>query len=319
MDLTEKDACCYWVVIVTYKRFRAFSETLAAVLHQAAPPQRLLVIDNGGDLEVANLCDSLGVPLITPSDNVGPAGGTSIAIDEFVRNAGPDCWLIRVDDDRPPESPLLLGQLCETADFLRRKDRRIGGIGLAGSTMNLKKWRLRSAEHQDSDVRSTYSDVDYLATGFFPCWSFSMLKEVGGFNSDLFFGLTEVDFGLRCRKKNYRLLAIHQEGHTERKQKRAKLKLPNVPTWRYYYSTRNNIYLSRVYAGAATAIRITVVRYLGKILLISFLNPIVARRYWPLFIKAVRHGWSGNLGRKIDPLSFTSQSGLLVKGEMPNT
>jgi hypothetical protein len=88
-------------------------------------------------------------------------------------------------------------------------------------------------------------------------------------------------------------------GHTG-KVARPRVGLPE-PTWRRYYSLRNTIHILRTFGGTAAAVRVTALQGLAKPLANMATSP---RRAWPhlkLNLRACRDGWTGRLGRTLDP------------------
>src|SRR4029079_16903415 len=90
------------------------------------------------------------------------------------------------------------------------------------------------------------------------------------FDEDIFFGLSELEFGLRLWRSGYRLwgygpLWIRGREMTGRlgRELVPSRRLPELD-WRRYYTLRNLIYLLRKFGHRGTAIRVTAINGVAK-------------------------------------------------------
>jgi rhamnosyltransferase len=312
-----------FVLIVTYRRLTSLSRSLSSVSSQLPYGAQILVVDNDSDGRVARECAVFGATYIESPSNLGPAGGTTLGMKAFLEIAKPGDWLLRVDDDNPPNRPDLLPIVVGCAASLRRVDSTVGAVGLSGAVLHRRRWRLALVRPTAANILPSVKtiDADYLKTNWFPCWSFAMIHHVGGMRSELFFGLTEVEYGIRCRRHGYRLLVIKFEGQgvEDDKPGRRRILLPIPPDWRHYYRVRNNIVLAKEESGLALALRITVIRFIAKLGLSLLLKPFSMRPYLALTALAISDGYRSRLGKRIDPWDWSLDHTNLTDTELPDT
>lgn len=245
------DGALLWAVLVTYRRPDHVRAMLTTLSTQTRAPDRLVVVDNGSGADVRALVERTGVTYVDPGENLGPAGGFALGMTKVLAEAGPQDWILLVDDDDPPRSRDALATLWS---YGRRmcQSAKVGAVGLHGGDYDYRRGVFRRFEDAelDGDV-----DVCVIAGGAHPLYRCRALREAGVMDASLFFGFEEGDLGLRLRAAGYRLLVPGEAAMRWRAQS-GHLGIPsaNVHTdpakapWRRYYSIRNSTILARRYA-----------------------------------------------------------------------
>lgn len=290
-----------FVVLPTYRRDEELAASLRALAGQTVTPELTLVVDNAGTQSCRQICGSLASELpqlnleyIDAGDNIGPAGATALGMARVVTVAADHDWILRCDDDSQFESSATIETFLELADELRSQDPMVAGVGGSGSRFDYRRCRLVKPPSEEG----SYVEVDYLATNRWPLFSVQAVRSAGAFREDLFFGLTEVEFGLRLRKHGYRLYRI--DSKKERRPAKTSSRL-GVASWRRYYSLRNLIVIAREYCGLPVAVDVALIRALLKPLASLPLEPANAIRHLRLGARAVRDAFLGRMGRTVEP------------------
>ena len=301
-----EEACRLYCAVVTYRRSALLVPVLQRIAEQTRAPDLLIVIDNSPstttEAAVAEYRSHGHDALyIAAPENTGPAGGTALAMEAALERGEDRDWIIRVDDDRGPIDPDLFRDMESFALEMFDRDSQTAGVGLVGARYSWRKGRLLRVP--ESELEGAVK-VDYLATNHFPLFRLSAVREVGPFRSDLFFGSSEVEYGLRLRNRGFRLYA-HGDRWLPMRSERTDPLHPRLnvtaPNWRRYYSLRNQLFVLRSYGYSSTAIRIAVVRGILKPLANLPFAPRVAMQNLRLNVRAIRDGWSGRLGRTLEP------------------
>jgi hypothetical protein len=149
--------------------------------------------------------------------------------------------------------------------------------------------------------------VDHVAGNQLPFFLVRATREVGVFCDELFFGFSELEYGLRLWKAGYSLygygpLWIEGRRRTGRLnyQLRPGRRLHPV-TWRDYYTLRNAIFILRRFERPGTALRVTILHGFAKPLANFPITPLVAIRLLRVNIHASFDGWAGRMGRRVEP------------------
>lgn len=295
-----------YCVVVTYRRAATLGGVLEGIARQTRPPDLLIVVDNSPDpateAAVASYrAHGLDATYIPAPENTGPAGGTAIAMEHVMGLADDADWILRVDDDRPPIDNTAFEELERFAHDTYASDPMTGAVGLVGARYSWKRGRLlRVEEHELTGAVA----VDYLATNHLPLFRLSAVRTAGPFRADLFFGSSEVEYGLRLRNHGFRLYAHGDRWRTMRSRRkdptkpRARVAAPN---WRRYYSLRNQLFVLRSYGYWHTAVKISLVRGILKPLVNLPFAPRLAFQNLTLNVRAIIDGWRGRLGRTLEP------------------
>lgn len=296
-------------ILVTYRRHQELARYLAILQLQDRPLDQLVVVDNEGSSEVADAIaryDDHDHPAsyVAAHENLGPAGGIALGMRQVLQMAEDHDWLLLLDDDDPPDRPSILSELSAFADQMVGADRWTAGVGLVGARFDWRRGRLNRVS--DSQLTGAVS-VDYIGGNHFPFYLASAVRSVGPFAADLFFGFDDLEYGLRLGAAGYHLYASGPL-FFERRRRTGRLGMDVRPTvgldragWRRYYSLRNTIRILRLYRRDAAAARVAVVRGIGKPIANLPRSPRLAWRHLRLGARACRDGWTGRMGRTIEP------------------
>ena len=279
--------------VVTFRRDRSLRTVLASLAEQTDTPVAVLVVDNGSSAHTAAVCDEfrdrLAIDYVA-SDNVGPAGGTALAMEELPRRHPEVSWLLRIDDDRPLPSPTFLAEHLRRAVDLVTTHPTTGIVGRDGAVWDWRRARLRPRP-----VDRDPAPVDYVRTGYFPLYRVAMVREVGTFRSDLFFGMTEVEYGLRVGQAGWLQWAVGRDPVHSRPR-------VELDDWRRYYSIRNTTVLLKEQGRPAAAWRLGLARGIGRPLIGAMRSPRRALRGLRLGAMALRDARRGRMGLVVRPV-----------------
>lgn len=281
-------------VVVTYRRPTELARTLALLGEQHRRLDQIVVVDNGDGEGKAVAEASTAAPrvhYVAASDNLGPAGGIELGMQEALSVGGPDAWILVVDDDDPPPDAEVLGDLEAALGRWTQRRPRLGGLALAGATLDWHRGRLHAAEP---------GDADYLKSNWFPLYRAAAVRDVGPFDGSLFFGFDDLEFGLRMRAAGWDLIADPLGRTVPVGPSDPSWWLPRMD-WRRYYSLRNLIWILRRHGRAVTAARLAVVVGVAKPLANMARHPRLAIAHLAQNLRAVHDGWRGRLGRTVQP------------------
>jgi glycosyltransferase involved in cell wall biosynthesis len=295
-------------VLVTFRRPEALAVSLERLAHQQRPFDGIIVVDNASSdatrAVVQSFATRLPLEYFASGENLGCAGGIGQGMDIILRSASDDDWVMPLDDDDPLPDARCLGDLEQFGATMLARDPLTAGVGLIGGRFDDRRGCIvRVPDHELTGPVS----VDFLATGHGGMYRASALRTAGVFSSAIFFGLSEVEFGLRVRRAGLNLYAdgASWEG---RRRDAGRLDLDyrpsaalDEPNWRRYYSLRNTIYILRERGRPGAAVRISLLRGALKPLVNVPRHPVRAFRYLRLNSKAVFHGWTNRMGRVLEP------------------
>ncbi|MEO7268506.1 MAG: glycosyltransferase [Knoellia sp.] len=292
-----------WAVVVTFARPATLDSMLGALARQTRPADHVLVVDNDSDAQVARIASSRGADYLDSGGNMGPAGGIALGMAHVLARAANDDWILLVDDDDEPVDDDLLAQLWSFAQDLSGADTRIGGVAVGGSVYRRQLGIFRRLE--DRELTGTV-DLDVLFGGSLPMYRVGAVREVGPFDTDLFWGFEEGEYGLRMRSAGYRLCAPGETFLRTRElagavgvESRTVRTPSDKAAWRRYYSIRNSTVVARRYGGpAAPVITSLGGAAKGSLALVRTRRPWSEVRLAPL---AAFHGLTNRLGRRVDP------------------
>ena len=293
-----------YAVMVTYRRPREAAATLTAIRGQTRLPDSLVIVDNAPQEGAPERFKALwggSLDYLPMPENVGPAGGIAEGMRRVLVNASPDDWVLLIDDDDPPPTEDALERLAKFA--IEMDDGYVAGVGLIGARMN---WRTGTLERiLDEDLCGPVP-VDYVGGNQYPLYAVKALHDVGVFDSSLFFGFEELEYGLRLGAAGWTIV-IDGDFRRELRQASGRTGLgPNRPsrtvsdvTWRHYYSQRNSVIILLRYK-AWRALFWRVLTAVGKPIANLYRGPI-ALRALSVNIRGTWHGLTGKTGRTIDP------------------
>jgi GT2 family glycosyltransferase len=298
-----------YAILVTYRRPNELGSTLAALGAQTRPPDGYVILDNSPGPATSQLCQEFaerGVAIVChpmPS-NLGPAGGIAKGMEMVLATAEDSDWILCLDDDDPPIDRRMLEKLLEFGHRLLHIDDRVGAVGRSGKWFDLKTGRY--VRINDGQLSGPVS-VDVIGGGQFPLYRVAAVRTVGFFLEELFFGHEELEFGLRLKKAGFRLYV--DGGYLlEHRKRLGKLGhespvelLTSWVGWRRYYSQRNLIYILRHSGFPLTAVRVALVRAIGKPLVSLVVRPREALRSLLLGLRATHDGFRDRMGKTVEP------------------
>jgi glycosyltransferase involved in cell wall biosynthesis len=293
-------------VLVTYRQPAALPVTLRRLAEQRQPLAGLVVVDNDPSPATRAVVhahtEGLGrLEYVASPENLGPAGGLAVGMERVLDYTRPWDWIVLLDDGDPPQWSTMFGELLAFGQAMRATDRRTAGVGLIGARFDWASGRL--VRPADGELDGPVA-IDYIGGGQFPLYLADAVRPLA---APLFFGCDDLEYGLRLRRAGYRLYAPgalwlqlrRKWGHTGMEVR------PGValgePTWRRYYSLRNTIHILRAFGATSAAIRVTALQGLLKPLANMATSPRRAWRHLKLNLRACRDGWTGRLGRTLEP------------------
>lgn len=296
-------------VLVTFRRPQWLALTLERLAEQVRPLDRLVVVDNGPmpetEGEVRRFAERWPfVEYLPTEENLGFTGGVELGMRHVLLDAADDDWIILLDDDDPPARSTDIRDMQAFADAMAGQDPKTACVGIAGARFDFRRGRIRRVPDAELDGPVA---VDYLVSGRLPFYSVAAVRAVGPFLGQLFFGLSEIEYGLRLRRAGF---SLYGNGRLwwDTRAASGRLNVTPAPSrrlselrWRRYYSLRNTVYVLRRYGHPLTALRVSVVHGLLKPLANVFVSPRAAAAHLRLNATAVRDGWAGRLGRTVEP------------------
>ena len=202
-------------LVLTHNAPGSLQRCLAAIGSQTMPPDAIVVLDNASDppVDLTDLDLGITVRVVRLDTNLGPAGGWATALQGFLGDPCDFAWVM--DDDVIPE-PDCLERLYDRANdeagpafvfpYSKQPDGTVG------------EWGAWCGFLIDKDI----------------------VKRVGVPRADLFWWAEDTEY-CKWRIPNAGYLRLMAPGalvhHDAIRHGRG------VPTWKYYYETRNLIYL----------------------------------------------------------------------------
>lgn len=296
-------------VLVTFQRPGPLRRALQLIAAQDRQLDRLIVVDNAPSEESAAIVrgyasEGHAVEYVPMRENVGFAGGVAEGMGRALQDARNEDWVVVFDDDDPPPSETVVGELERFALEMQTRDPRTAAVGLTGGWFDWRRGRFRRVP--DRELHGPVP-VDHVAGGHLPLYRVAAIRVVGPFYGPLFFGLSELEYGLRLTRAGYSIYA-HGDLWLAARARHGRLNLTIRPgrrlpelTWRRYYSLRNAVFLLRTYGHPWVALRVALVHGLAKPLANLVVNPGAAVRHLALNWKACRDGWGGRMGRVVEP------------------
>lgn len=283
-----------FAVVVTYNRPAELRLVVQALLAQSRRLDRILVIDNAStDCARRVLGDYPDVEVIRLEKNLGGAGGFAFGLGEAI-SRGCD-WVWMMDDDAVPrpdalqalsstalKMPNKAGALCSAVyefDSLAKMHRRTFGKWLAIE-------RAIAERYYRDELRE-------IALGSFVGFMVrsSAVKEVGLPDPRFFLAYDDTEYSLRLKSRGWTLWLVPGSGIDHLRSAGSRLR-GSVFGTKHFYNIRNRVWVARSYStiGVVTAI------LMGGIIWFTATNSLRWISF-KLFLRALRDGWSGRLGK----------------------
>jgi GT2 family glycosyltransferase len=296
-------------VLPTYRRTALLGSTLGRLGEQSRPIDHLIVVDNEGSAQTAALVQATTPPsgrieYLDPGENKGFAGGVAEGMRRALELAADDDWIVLLDDDDPPRYPDAIEVIGRFAQEMRTTDAKTAAVGISGGWFDWRRGRMRRVP--DEELVGAVP-VDHVAGNQLPCFHVGTVRRVGVFCEELFFGFSELEFGLRLWTSGYSLyghgpLWLEGRARTGRLDRtlRPSRRL-HAATWRDYYTLRNAIFILRRFGRSGTALRVSALHGLAKPLVNLLRSPVLASTHLRINLRAMRDGWTGRMGRRVEP------------------
>jgi rhamnopyranosyl-N-acetylglucosaminyl-diphospho-decaprenol beta-1,3/1,4-galactofuranosyltransferase len=296
-------------VLVTFRRPEALAITLERLAEQDRPLDHLIVVDNApSTMSRAAVTAQNGiagsVEHLEMGENLGFAGGVAAGMRRALELAGGDDWIVVLDDDDPVPYPDVLSELEGFAERMRVEDPSTAAVGISGGRFDWRRARIRRVPDAqlDGPVR-----VEYVAGNQIPFYRVAAVRAMGTFHAPLFFGLSEIEFGLRLHRAGYSLYGKGDLWYRRREAagrlgldvRRPSRRLSDT-NWRRYYVLRNTIYMLKRFGHPMVALRVTGTHLAKPLLNVAF-EPRLALQHLALNLRACRDGWAGRMGRRLEP------------------
>lgn len=241
--------------IMTFERANILPKTIKILLKQTYPPEEILIVDNSESYDTYNLWKKLNNEKISYHSmgfNAGPAGAAHFALGHLTKK-GYD-WIFWGDDDDPPENEKVLEYLLNLAVVTPNT----GIVGSRGG--KFIKNRARTRNFYNKELNGVM-DADYIAGNQMMIVNAKVVKEGILPTKKLFFGFEELDFCLKVKENNFRVIfngdiikKLRENrgvGNPSYKWKGKSFGNENT-IWRQYYSIRNMLFIlksRRLYIG----------------------------------------------------------------------
>jgi GT2 family glycosyltransferase len=296
-------------ILPTYRRTPLLTITLGRLAEQTRALDRLIVVDNEGSADTRSVVEAATLPgcrmeYLWPGQNTGFAGGVAAGMRRALADAADDDWMVLLDDDDPPRFVNALEVLSAFAAEMRARDPQTAAVGIGGGWFDWRRGRMRRVP--DSRLVDAVA-VDHVGGNQLPFFHAGTVRKMGVFCDELFFGFSELEYGLRLWKAGYALYGHGALWRTSRertgrlnRQLRPSWRLAPL-SWRDYYTLRNAIFILRRFGRRDTALRVTLLHGFAKPLANVPTSPRLAVAYLRVNSRAALDGWRGRMGRRVDP------------------
>lgn len=289
---------------------------MRAVMSQTRPPDVFVIVDNESSPKTKELVEQFqadfpdrDVQYVASPENLGSAGGWALAFEHSIDQTKDSDWFVTLDDDDPPIFTDDLEKVFEFAIEQKRNDSSIGAAGIVGARFD---WRRGFLERLGDAELHGPIEVDYVGNNHLAMYPASVVRKVGGFRKELFFGNTEVEYCLRLRKMGYRVVA-NGDLWRKRREHSDRLGITVKPSrvcsdrWKKYYTIRNYIYMMLRFGRVDLALKQALIQIALKPLYTVPSDWQLALRGFRLAVRATVDGFRGNMGRTVKPDDFTSK------------
>jgi glycosyltransferase involved in cell wall biosynthesis len=271
----------------------------------------LVVVDNDPSAETQEIVSRYypheKFEYLPSPENLGPAGGFARGMARTLEFAEDQDWIVLVDDNDPPFSTTLLGDLARFGESMVAADLATAGVGRVGAKFDWTRGRVIAISRLPEEEGSDAIAVDTIGGGHFPFYLASAIRTIGPFSSELFFGCEELDFGLRLKNAGFSLYADASLWREARKvDGRIGMHVgPSVRlselSWRQYYDLRNLLHILRSHGKTWAAVRVSLERGIGKPLVNLPVSPRASLNHLVMNFRACRDAWTGRMGRTVEP------------------
>jgi len=295
--MENKQSVC--AVVVTFNRKELLKECLQALLHQTRPLDEIIVIDNASSDGTDQMVRSEfpQVTYVRLPENIGGAGGFHEGM-KLAYEKGHD-WIWVMDDDAIPARNCLEKLLVAIND-------------LGNKSIHSVLWSQIVTDRNDT----SFSDkviLEPVTHAMFVGFAISreLMRKVGFPRKDLFIYCDDSEYCLRIRKMGGEIFKVlgsviyhkdwdHQEKIIVRVLNKI-LATPNIPKWKFYYLSRNNILINSYSYKAKLKAIVRCAKLWVKVALTQPQSLI-------MLTLGIVHGVLGISGKKVNPEKWSNQS-----------
>ena len=291
-------------VLLTYRRQAMLADTLRRIARQSRSLDKLLVVDCEASVATEKVVQEVAreahFPIVyrATAENRGSAGGWAFGMRCVLEEANDSDWIMPLDDDDPPVFDHEFEEMERFAAEARSRDQSIGGVGVVGARFNW--WTGLINRVPDEDLAGAV-EVDFVGNGHVPLYSVAAVRSVGVFDEALFFGYTEVEYGLRLKHAGYQILAhgalwFERRNQMGRRQRRMTRSRTCRVSWSRYYVTRNYLYIMLRFRRLDLACKQVLLQCGIKPFLTLFVRPLDAYRGFKVAVQATWDAARGQMG-----------------------
>jgi GT2 family glycosyltransferase len=289
-------------ILVSRRRPTETDRTLGCAFAQSMPPASLVVVNVEADDETERVVRAWAarrpeVRYLPIRDNVGPAGAVAAGVDDVLRHVPDADYVVLFEDDEPPTDADAVARLVDHLAG-QPEGARVGGVGYHGARFS----RVRAVLRRPDTPPGAAADVDYVAGGSCPVFRRELLADVGGYDPALFFGLEELEFGLRARARGWRLQILGRPPAPHHAIDAARhLSRRSGWSWRKYYSLRNLLVILLRHHQWFALVHVALLRGVVRPLTLLPRGPRDGVRQLRYNLAAIRDALTGRLGVRVAP------------------
>jgi GT2 family glycosyltransferase len=297
-------------ILLTFRRQSLLPDALRKILSQTRWVDQLLVVDNENSAATKAIVEQFyrefpkaKIQYVATPQNLGSAGGWAFGMQRVLEVAADGDWILPLDDDDPPRERHDVERIAEFARTMERQVADLGAVGIIGARLMERDGRVLRLP--DGELRGPVS-VDWVGTGNLPLYKVAAVRRAGVFDHRLFFGHTEMEFGLRLRSHGFRIFA-HGEMWKERRGRCGQLGMVKPRSlvcrlrWEQYYSIRNYIYIMKRLRRWDIVVKYVAVQCIAKPLWTAFVKPSHAIPGLRVAVRACWDGLVGRMGCRVEP------------------
>jgi GT2 family glycosyltransferase len=196
-----------WAIVVHHGALAVTWAALAALRAGERAPDRVVVVDNQGDPEVA----SLGADdVVRPGANIGFAGAAAEGTRRALAAGAAWLWFVNNDAEVAPDC---LSELLWAAGALPRAGllspaivyRDDGALWFAGASLDRRSLSVTHSARLQDAARPYQTEC---VTGCAMLARAAMVDEIGSLDESLFMYLEDVDWSLRARESGWQLVVV---------------------------------------------------------------------------------------------------------------
>ncbi len=230
-----------WAVVVHFGDLGATVALLSALRSGSLAPDRVVVIDNQGDLELA---EDATVGVRRPGHNSGFGAAAAAGFAAALEGGAAWVWLLNNDAEPAPdclERLLAAGAAAPRAGLLSPviRYREGGGWWYAGGAVSA---RTLSVRHATRPARAQPYATGFV-TGCAPLFRAALAQELQPLDRGFFLYYEDVDWSLRAARRGWELLVVPDAVVTHDVPRAAGRRVFSDDA--VYYMTRNRLLLAR--------------------------------------------------------------------------